>query len=223
MGHPFIGKTFLDTIEISQPNKTWRTSISEVKITGEGSLEFLLTRPNSGPATSGHILLFKNEITIEADPIVKQPAPGKESGKQVISSDKIDFEAHRYVLCYGPHYSDMRNLVAASVDLEFGIPQNRVSSSCFAGDHTPETVRSTYRYNSNPLGFGHWNGSIVVREGAELGEGTRVGRLPIPIGSGSKGTVTVDASIKRGHTYNVSANLYSDVRPVAGYSFTRAK
>ena len=147
----------------------------------------------------------------------------RKAGKQVISSDEIDFEAHRYVLCYGPHYADMRNLVAASVDLEFGTPQNRVSSSCFAGDHTPKTVRSTYRYNSNPLGFGHWSGSIEVRQGAELGEGKLVGKSTIPKDTGNKGTLTVEAPIKRGQTYNVSANLYSEFRPVAGYSFTRAK
>ena len=81
MDHPFFGNTFLDTIETSNPNKTWRTSISEVKITGEGSLEFLLTRPDSGPAKSGYILLYKDEITSRTPPIVRQVAQGKESGK----------------------------------------------------------------------------------------------------------------------------------------------
>lgn len=205
-------------------NETWRTAISNVLITGTGSCEFMLTRPNSGDANGGYVSLYKDQISEQGEPVVRQFLDGKNSGKFTISSDKVDFTKNTYVLCYGPFYSASVYEVVTSVLIINGQAFMANSSMCQGISHEIDKVTSYFKFDSNPQGFGRWDGYLIVREGATFGVGNEVGMISIPKNGTTEGvaTVPINGNLKRGTTYNVTTSIYSNVRPVAGYTFTTA-
>lgn len=206
-------------------NQNWRTEISNVEVTGRGSCAFLLTRPDSGDAQGGYISVYKNEINTQ-NLVHRQYAPGLGSGPYTVDSDKIDFNTQTYWLCYGPFYSDQQFEVVTSVQLNRGRVTVAQASLCYGISYDVlQWVKSYYIFDSNPLGFGAYNGTIILREGSKFGVGPEIGRANLDKNGPSEGTATIrlNQPLKRGTTYNVITSIYSDVRPVAGYTFTTAK
>ncbi len=204
-------------------DKTWMTRLSKVKITGTGSLTVDLIRPGEGDARGGYLYVFKDKISADAKPIVRDYLDGRQSGTFTVDSDEIDFTSNVYWLAYGPHYTDNINLVVTSIEILFGDPLVPKASVCRPISHEIDRVTSYYQFDSNELGFGRYNGWLIVREGENFGVGKEVGRRFIPSNSRNSGVKSVDVStLKRGQTYNVALTVYSRVRPVAGYTFTTA-
>lgn len=216
-------QVMVPSITLLQANENWRTAISNVLITGTGSCEFMLTRPNSGDANGGYVSLYMDVIN-DQQPVVRQLIQGKNSGKFTISSDKVDFTKNTYVLCYGPFYSDPVYEVVTSVEIIFGQAFMARSSMCQGISHEIDKVTSYFKFDSNPQGFGRWDGYIIVREGSVFGVGPQVGMITLQKDGTNEGVATVPVdTLKRGTTYNVTTSIYSTVRPVAGYNFTTAK
>lgn len=212
----------MSTLVVTDQN--WRTSISEVKLTGTGSLECTIERPNTGDANGGYLMLYLNGISVSGQPVIRQYFSGKGSFKATISSNEVDFTKHNYVLCYAPHYIDNIRMVVTSVQILFGRPINLKMSACVGISVETDRVTSYYLYDSNPLGYGFYPAWIIVREGAVFGQGRQVGILQLNSSDPAEGTANVRTEIlKKGQTYNVTSTLYSTVRPVAGYTFTVPK
>jgi hypothetical protein len=200
-------------------DKLWRTSISNITVLTPGSLKFKITRPDSGDAKGGYVYLY--EDVLGGNPIVREYYAGNASGDFTVKSDKIDLYNGHYVLGYGPHYTDNVNIIATTVQLDNGNAYNLESSVCSPISHSINEVTSFYSFARNVLGFSHYASMVTIREGGILGKGNQVGVTQISTDANNKGTVILsNLKLSYGKTYNVCINLYSSVRPVAGYSFT---
>lgn len=206
-------------------DQTWITSISKVQLQGISSLKCFVERPDSGPAVGGYLMLYLNEISVDAEPVIRQYFSGQGNFEAEIGSDDVDFTKHNYVLAYAPFYSAPDRMVVASVKILFGSPINLELSACTSISHETRSVTSYYKFDSNPLGFGYYNSWIVIKEGGVLGEGRQVGIATIDPNDPSQGikVLQLNESLKRGQTYNVYTTIFSTVRPVAGYTFTTAR
>ena len=217
-----IENVVLRAPELIASDQTWRTSITDVQLTGRGSLKCNVQRPDSGSSTGGYLMLYKDEISVSGTPVIRQFYSGKGDFSAEIGSDEVDFTKHNYVLCYAPHYSDNIRMVVTSVQIMFGRPFNLKLSACAGISQETNSVTSYYTYDSNPLGFGYYNAWILVREGGVMGEGAQVGISSLDRFGPAEGVcvTSIAVPLQRGKTNNVTTNLYSTVRPVAGYTFT---
>lgn len=203
-------------------DKIWVTSISQIQLTGIGSLKFKVERPDSGSAKGGYIMLYLDEISSSKAPVIRKYYSGLGDFEAEIASNDVDFTKNNYVLAYAPHYIDNVRVVATSAKIFFGIPMSLCQSVCVNSSHNTNSVTSVYKFDSNPLGFGHYNSWMIVRKGSEFGEGEQVGIAMFDRNGFSEGIkiVSLTNSLQRGQTYNVVTTIYSTVRPVAGYTFT---
>ncbi|WP_320018849.1 hypothetical protein [Labilibaculum manganireducens] len=199
-------------------SELWRTSISDITVLGAGELTCRITRPNSGSAKGGYLYIYKDKI--EGTPLVRQYFAGQASGIVTIMSNQIDLFNGHYVLAYGPHFTDQVNIIAATVQLDNGYAYNQESSVCTPIQASINQVTSHYIFASNSLGFSHYDSTVILREGNVFGEGNEVARAYISKESNRIGTNVMHANLKHKQAYNVSINIYSSVRPVAGYTFT---
>ncbi|WP_421919343.1 hypothetical protein [Marinifilum sp.] len=199
-------------------SQQWKTAISNVSVLGRGHLKCKITRPDSGSAKGGYVYLYKDEIG--GVPVVREYFAGQQSGYFEIKSDNIDLYNGHYVLAYGPHFSDDVNILASTVQLDNGFAYNLESCLCSPISASINEATCYYVFASNVLGFSHYDSWVQIREGSVFGEGTIIAQTSIPKTSNRKGTKVIEATLRYGHTYNVCINLYSSVRPVAGYSFT---
>jgi hypothetical protein len=197
---------------------TWKTSISEIKLTGRGSLTCLVERPDSNVLSGGNLMLYQDEISTSSSPVISKSYSGHNNFTASIESDEVDFTKHNYVLCYGPKYGSVR-IVAASAKIFFGQPMDLKLSACMGISNETDSVTSYYMFDSNPLGFGYYYGYIYIREGDKLGEGNYVGSYQLDK-SNPEGLVCVTTNtLKKGQTYNVYTFLYATNCIVAGYTF----
>jgi hypothetical protein len=206
-----------DTEEVE---KTWKTSISEIKLIGTGKVGCFIERPDSDLLQGGYLRLYEDEISTSKSPVAIQYYSGHNNFSTSIGNDKVDFTKHNYVLCYGPTYNNNWMIAAASAKIFFGQPMDLKLSACIGISNETDSVTSYYLFDSNPLGLGYCSGGIYVREGDKLGYGDYVGGSILDKSYPEEGIIrVVTNTLKKGQTYNVYTFLYNYMCPVAGYTF----
>lgn len=214
-----------ETISTIQSIEQWFTSLSNIQFSGSTSLNFNLQRPDSGPARGGRATLYKGSISHRNRISTHKNLNGKESGTFSIESDEVDFySGDSYYLAYGPHHSDNVWPVVTSAKIMGNVVMGYKGSWCRYIDHGVYHVTCFYQFDDNPLGIKGYGGSVILREGGEPGRGTILSRKPIFHSGLAKDTVRLDtvSPLRTGTLYNVTTNIYSDLRPVAGFTFTRS-
>ncbi len=208
--------------EISIKSYTsWETKIIDVAISPAGTLWCTILRPDLPNSTGGYLMIYKDSISANEDPIIKKFYSDDAYFRTEIASNKLDFKKNNYVIAYSPRFENKPVVISASTKIILGKPEqnNYDFSECDGLNivNSGNGIMVAYNFDQNPLGSENYQAFIVARKGNKLGEGQVVGKSEV---GGTSGIMALFMDeLNTGEIYNIYIALNDIEMPLAGNIF----